>query len=628
MGMLITTISSQTEYLSLLVDRFKSMSITNIDCIKKLVSLSGSTDQYNTVCVIAENISNLSYEVHRYLVEELESDNNLQTRFVILLSLYNSMLARPEGKIYYQWVETLFRVALDKNSAGFLISSETNRPENIQGRAVKLILGVLSKSPLTLKLLFRELRDSARPSLQSAIQSIFPKIQSDTAEDLADNLLSGDIDQFETAALKLVLSSQSKTSEISKICSAMREGSEALMASDADFSTGIQLLVQTVSDHRSRILPLLNAITEGYAKTDSSDYWVNVIGILLLSFRPITNSYQPFRYLDSGYKPYGFLPLTRLLTKVLSLLQERDHQEADRLIENALSTEEFFNLPHRILAIRAIGCKERVTHEEIKHLKNALEKFNSDTGPEAEKALFRLSWLDREGVELVLSMIVPQDSNKYNSTLLDDLVSNPKPVSPSGIQKLMEALENWESVENDIYASYLVEYCLLYLSKNSAITEPVREICKKLMTIRLRDTNTFTRHDRALAILTLAGSGYCTEEFIEFLTDKLNFQNKAFRVVFDTDYEELPLASAVALTEIGSDISNELEWPQRKKITDALVKAAKRPWAFDTTYIGSYKNWSLPKSLNDAIYQSLKKMYSIFLDHECQTATNEIDGLA
>jgi hypothetical protein len=259
--------------------------------------------------------------------------------------------------------------------------------------------------------------------------------------------------------------------------------------------------------------------------------------------------------------------------------------------------------------MRAISCFPRLNTRLLNMIRIGIE--DRHTRKEAYKVLTNLPRLDRDAEKMIIQGILDR-------SMSSDILENPQSADSSGVDELIAVLKNRKELtkNDDITELWVFIYTIKSLVNSSAIGEDAISICKEIL---LEKTSLFderrAKGERPFAVWALSRVRPINSEIIDILK---KIVNSGPPQLISTDHIIwTKVAAIIALSEIGSDITNGLTWDERESFADMIIKYVKIPFPSDYHLFGGENVF--PERPSDAVYDAATLIVETMRKHWAQT---------
>ncbi len=589
-------------------------------CAEGLLQTAHSEESvYASAVLVATHVSALTIEARELLISHLNSPDP-HLRYLSACALLQT--ARPVPAERTKIFNSIMEIAIGPQSLE-ITNEAYGRRDSLQKMAVHFLLDLAESDPPLIRTFLVALRDTWKHEFASALTRLFSgcEMTDDFIGKLADHLLDGNLSEFRMSVSQRC--SEMHDIPIATALDRIAENDLLFYYWNNDDSLEAHL-VRTCAGYTIRVWPCLTFLTAYIAKLRAPHFAVMAALIALdkpgrseWESIPVTKSYAHLPK-DSYVSMCQDLSLAirlleRLEEDILNLLAELEREADDRTREQIMRSLRFF--PRANPAIMSL-------------IKKGLDDQESHVCRAAQESLYCLPYLGVDGVDLIVETVRSR-SERLRTAKSDALVEHPQPVAPSAIPRVVEVLRNSSNVISDeVRETWLVEYCLNVLKFVPQEGAEFIELYKQKLLVSYSNDD-LRRHLRPYLILALGRVRPITSETVETL---LNFTQPGrarmmIRSLRDLEFPEVKMAAAIALTEIGADLTNGVDWKTRDTIANHLIWAAKQPMTRHSTFVGGKDIF--PKDPHDAMYQSAKTMALVMKDRSARerVATKGIASL-
>ena len=225
------------------------------------------------------------------------------------------------------------------------------------------------------------------------------------------------------------------------------------------------------------------------------------------------------------------------------------------------------------------------------------EGFNEAyTGREKQFPWQNMERIGRDEVRLVIKSILDRSAP-------NEILKNPHIVDAAGAEILIDALRRRkELAPDDVNELWLFIYAIKSLVQSSAITEDVINICKDTLKQKVHVFDeSHSLGERPFAVWVLSRVRPLKPEIYYFLKD-LATSGSSAQLVASGDFVWTKVAAMIALSEMGSDITNKLSWAEREDIADVIIKVCDASLLDNSNLFGGENVF--PEKPSDAVYDA------------------------
>ena len=577
----------------------KNLGIVNLECIKILLEAAtdGDDAEFSRAETILRNITLLSPDAQLLILKTLNSMNPRKV-FLAACTMVNSA-----SQEYINLQETFF--ALIDVGLGPDYLEMTNdayqSQDKFQASVIGLLLEIGQYRPELLKIFFLRLQTRWFHEFETMTNTVFDGVKLSQSDSTAFThyLVRGDIDGCRNILQINQGTIDKRTYDNISDGITCVEMNEMLFDATNESKTFKHQFARTCLGYLFRVWPCLIAINERMPSLTPSNHFV-FTALLVLSKPRREGTYSPpIRASQND----SFLSVCRDIEVACKLIEPDtyDEQLALDIMEKKLSVSD----RDAKMILSSIASFPRANDRLLQLIRKGLnDRYFKQ---ESINALLSLPRLNKNGVDLIIECIV-------NGTMSFDIVKNPKPIDPSAIPTLVNALQNRKSIiQDDVKQLWLFIYAIKTLSISSGITEDVINICKDVV---LHNTSIFeqkmTKDERPYAIWVLGRVRPIRAEILNLLNKVL--KSSPTKAVITNYLMWSKVAAAVALAEIASDKSTSLTWPERESIADAIAKVVNlvNPESEFSLFGGENM---FPDSPSDAVYDAANILVSTLREY-------------
>lgn len=624
MKCLISSVSSHSFLGRDVNDVFGKLGRLERACAEILLQATLEENLYSSAVLVASHIAALTVEAHELLMSNINSPD-LRLRYVAACALLQTARTAPAERIAV--FNSIMEIAIDRNPLE--ITNEACAKRNpLQKMAVNLLLDMAQGDPPLVKAFLIALRNTWRGEFASAFESFFHSCEAPPGliHELVECVLDGNISE---ARLTLCLPSYEVRAFTSCLISdalGQIADNELIFYAVNDDGSPVANLIRTCVGYTIRVWPCLALLGDHISSLESPHF--AVVAALISLARPDRNEWRPMP-LTPSYASFdskdSFVAICQDLSLAVGILESLDEEYILGTLTDLASRSDY-TVRREIL--RSLRFFPRANPIIMSLIRAGLADSSREVCQAAQESLYGLPYLGTDGVELIIETVASLDE-KLRSGMSVDLVERSQPVASSAVPRLKDLLRNSNKVTPDqVHEVWLVEYCLNVLKFVPQESADFAELYRqKLLTNYSNDD--LRGHLRPYLILALGRVRPVTQETLEFLLNLLKpgMTKMMIRNIRDLGFPEVKMAAAIALAEIGSDLTNGLDWNMRDNIARHLVWAAHQPIPVDSTFVGGKDIF--PKDPNDATYQSAKTMAIVMKTHVAreQVATKGIAPL-
>lgn len=575
---------------------------------------------YSSAVLVATHFSALTIEARELLTSHMDSPDP-HLRYLVACALLQTARQGPveRKKIF----NSILEIAIGPKYLE-VTQEAYSRRDPFQKMVVQFLLDLAERDPSLIRTLLVALRTTWKNEFANTLGRFFSgcEMTDDLLDKLVDLLLDGNLSEFRMS--------------VSQLCPEMHDltitdALDRIATNDLIFyywnndSSPEADLVRTCMGYTIRVWPCL-AFLIGHISKLKAPHFAVIAALLALDkpsrselkSMPVSRSYSQHPE-DSYVNICQDLSLAiRILERldeeyILNLLTDLEHKADYRTREQIMRSLRFF--PRANPAIMSL-------------IKKGLADPEREVCQAAQESLYCSSYLDVDGVELIVETVL-SPSEQLRTAKSDNLVEHPQPIAPSAIPRVVELLRKSSDLTSDeVREVWLSEYCLNVLNSAQQEGSEFIELYKQKL-LASYSNDDLRRHLRPYLILALGRVRPVTSETVEML---LNFTKPGkarlmIRSLRDLEFPELKMAAAIALSEIGADLNNGIDWNKRETIANHLLWSAKQPLPSKSTFVGGKEPF--PEDPNEAMYQSAKTMAQVMNDHRLieRGATKGIRGL-
>ncbi len=560
---------------------------------------------YSIAVLVATHISALTPEAREVLTSHLNSPDP-HLRYLAACALLQTV--RPVPMERREVFMSIMEIAIGPQYLEITEEADGRR-DSLQKMATHFLLDLAESDPVLIGTFLVALRTTWKDEFANALARLFSgcEMGNDLIEKLVEHLLDGNLSAFRI--------------NVSQRCTEMHDVSittalDRIATNDLLFyywnndGSPEAHLVRTCAGYILRVWPCLTFLT-GYTSKLRVPHFAVMAALIALDKpgrggwegMPVTKSY-------AGHPKDSYISICQDLSLAIRILESLNEESILNLLTE-LEREADERTREQIM--RSLRFFPRTNHILMSLLKKGLTAERK-VRQAAQGSLSSLSYLGSDGVDLIIETVL-SSSNEYPTTMRNNLTESPEPIAPAATSRVLEALRTSSDLTSDETREFwLVEYCLNALKFVPQEGAEFIELYKQKLRVNY-SRDDLRRHLRPHFILALGRVRPVTSEMVEMLLNltKPGRVRMAIRSLRNLDYPEIKMAAALALAEIGADLTNGIDWNMRETIANHLIWSAKQPLHRDSTFVGGKDIF--PKDPNDAMYQSAKTMADIMKSH-------------
>jgi len=535
--------------------------------------------------IVLKNIHLVTADAQNLLRKYLKSGN--QNERYLAASIING-LSITDRLLIEEAFESLLDMSLDLNSFE-KTNTALHSDDNLQQKVCKLLLEICKDRNDLVKKFLVNMRNRWSNEYINAALRVFSgtTVPNEVIENFALELEYGKINDCQ--GILLENSSHLSSEKIKEISLALRSIQDNNMLIDlqpGDGTTAQEELLSVCVRFIYSVWPCLVAINSNLSSLTSSDYLVLPALLCLEKTRRNTWRSAPI----SKYDDDSYLSICNDIGKAIEVIGSFDN--VDLVINTLVSYSKQPNSDANLIvrAISAFPQPDKRLFEIIR------EGFGEGNPGQVKQIPWQNSTrLDNEGVSLVVRSIL-------NGRASSDILKSPPTVDVTGANELIKAIKKRrELTDNEILQLWLFIYAIKSLVNSSMVNSDVVDICMDLLHEKVSTFDeSHKRDERPFAVWALSKALPLRAEVINLFMGILT--SGPSQLISYGHFVWTRVAAIIALSEIGSDTTNELLWEEREAIADIIIKYVKIPFLSDFDLFGGENVF--PERPSDAIYDA------------------------
>ncbi|NOH03010.1 MAG: hypothetical protein HND47_14160 [Chloroflexi bacterium] len=576
-----------------------SVDVNSLDVVFEFAR-NGNDVQSKFAESILNNIQHATNAAQRYLYNRLRAGN--QNEIFLTASVINNLQV-ADRLMTEEVFDALLDIALGPAQMETTDKNHQVRDE-FQKKVLELLLEICKDRQDLVRKLLVALRDRWANEFIEVVTQVFANLplSHDLLVTFANYLRTGDLE-----SCNLILNENKQIIGLSKYVEVL-EALETIKNNDMldhvfyDNGTDSQQEFSKICHgYLSRVWRCLTVISSKVSSLSSSD------SLILTSLLCLTKSN---RYLSkaipvSKYDDDSYIAVCTDIGRAIDVISSFEN---DELVVNTLINYSKSSDCNIDLLMRAISYFSAADQRLIEIVREGFtERY---TGREGRFPWQNMNRLSSEGVSLVLKSIL-------NRSATTEILKNPHTVDAAGAEILIDALKRRkELVHDDINELWLFIYAIKSLVHSSMINEDVINICKDILSPKVSMFNdSHALDERPYAAWTLSRVRPFRTDIYYFLKELVTSGPTQFTAYGHAVWTKV--AAMIAISESGSDITNQLSWAEREDIADVIIKYVTLPFQTDFNLFGGENVF--PEKPSDAVYDAACLIVETMRKHWAQT---------
>lgn len=561
---------------------------------------NGSESQSKFAETILKNTQQLTNAAQRYLYNCLKSDNQNE-RFLAASVINNLQIA--DRLLVEDVFDSLLEMGLGPDSLE-VTNNAYQATNDFQQKVLGLLLEISKNRQDLVRRFLLALRDKWSSEFVGTVSWVFVDTQltKEMIATFASKLQFGEIE----SCRKILMENKDKInpSKYSEVLEALESVQNNDMLSYILRGEGTetqQEFSKICLGYTFRVWHCLVAVNSKISSLTSTNYLI--LSSLLCLTNPNRNTWKSAPV--SNYDRDSYVSICVDIGKAIEVINSLDN---DDLVIDVLVNFSKMSNSDVDTVMRTLSYFPRSDQRLFEIIREGFTE--AYTGREKHFPWQNMNRISRDEVSLVIKSILDRSAPT-------ELLKNPHTVDAAGAEILIDALKRRkELAQDDVNELWLVIYAIKSLVHSSMINEDVINICKDILAPKVNMFNdSHALDERPYAAWTLSRVRPFRPDIYYFLKELVTSGPTQFTAYGHAVWTKV--AAMIAISEIGSDITNNLSWAEREDIADVIIKYVTLPFQTDFNLFGGENVF--PEKPSDSVYDAACLIVDTMRKHWAQT---------